>query len=73
MQTKLSSFQEALINTSIGYAINFCANLIILPLFFGVHISAVANMWLGLIYTVIAVARSYLVRRWFNWMQWGKR
>ena len=72
MQTKLSSLHESLINTAIGYVINFCANLIILPLFFGVHLGLMTNMWLGLIYTVIAVARSYCVRRWFNWMQWGR-
>jgi len=72
MQTKRSSMTEALINTGIGYVINYLANLIILPLFFGVHLSLATNAYLGLIYTVIAVVRSYGVRRMFNWYHHGR-
>lgn len=72
MQTKLSSVTESLINTGIGYVINYTANLIILPMFFGVHLSLATNAYLGLIYTVIAVVRSYYVRRMFNWLQHGR-
>ncbi len=66
-QTKLGSFYEACFNTVIGFAINYCANLLIFPLF-GLSISLQANFLMGLIYTVISVARSYVVRRWFNAM-----
>lgn len=31
MQTRLSSFIEALFNVAIGFAINFVANMLILP------------------------------------------
>ena len=64
-QTKMGSFIEAWINVLIGFWINYIANLLILPLF-GFHISLEANFYLGLLYTVISVARSYCVRRWFN-------
>jgi hypothetical protein len=64
-QTRIGSLIEAVINVIIGFAINFTANMLIFPLF-GFHISAGANFTLGLIYTVISVARSYCVRRWFN-------
>ena len=64
-QTRLGSLIEAIINVIIGFAINYTANMLIFPLF-GFHISAGANFVLGLIYTVISVARSYCVRRWFN-------
>lgn len=64
-QTKLGSFIEALINVAIGFSINYCANLLIFPLF-GWHISASDNLLLGMIYTVISVTRSYLIRRFFN-------
>lgn len=64
-QTRLGSFVEAWANVFIGFGINYCANLLILPLF-GFHISLVANFYMGLIYTVISVVRSYCVRRWFN-------
>jgi hypothetical protein len=64
-QTRLGSLIEAIINVIIGFAINYTANMLIFPLF-GFHISPGANFALGMIYTVISVARSYCVRRWFN-------
>lgn len=64
-QTRLGSLIEAIINVVIGFSINFAANMLIFPLF-GFHITPGANLALGLIYTVISVARSYCVRRWFN-------
>jgi hypothetical protein len=64
-QTRIQSLIEALMNTAIGFSINFCANLLIFP-HFGFNISLGANFMLGLLYTVISVVRSYCVRRWFN-------
>lgn len=64
-QTRLGSLIEAIINVVIGFAINFTANMLIFPLF-GFHITARDNLLLGLIYTVISVARSYCIHRWFN-------
>ena len=64
-QTKLGSFYEALINVAIGFGINYCANLVILPLF-GFHVSLADNFYIGLLYTVVSVVRSYVVRRWFD-------
>ena len=64
-QTRLGSLIEAIINVVIGFTINFAANMLIFPMF-GFHITPGANIALGLIYTVISVARSYCVRRWFN-------
>jgi hypothetical protein len=64
-QTKLGSFYEACINVAIGFWINFIANLVILPLF-GFNITLVDNFYIGLLYTIVSVVRSYVVRRWFN-------
>ena len=64
-QTKVGSLVESLMNVAIGFSINYCANLLIFPLF-GFHISPGANFIMGLIYTVISVVRSYVIRRWFN-------
>ncbi len=64
-QTRLGSLIEAWINVAIGFAINFCANLLILPLI-GFHISISQNLFIGVLYTLISVARSYVIRRWFN-------
>jgi hypothetical protein len=64
-QTRLGSFIEAWINVAIGFAINFVANMLILPLI-GFHITAGQNLFIGVLYTIISVARSYVIRRWFN-------
>jgi len=64
-QSRLSSFIEAWINVAIGYGINFVMNLLVLP-FFGLHITLTQNLALGIPYTVVSVARSYMIRRWFN-------
>lgn len=66
-QSRIGSLIEACMNVAIGFAINFCANLLILPLI-GFHITVGQNLFIGVLYTVISVARSYVVRRWFNAM-----
>jgi hypothetical protein len=65
-QTKLGSFIEAWVNVFIGFWINFIANLLILPLFGFTSLTLKTNLYIGLLYTVISVIRSYSVRRWFN-------
>ncbi|CAB4121592.1 hypothetical protein UFOVP14_42 [uncultured Caudovirales phage] len=64
-QSRLGSLIEVIINTCIGFIINYTANLLIFP-WFGFHISLEANFYMGLAYTGISVARSYVIRRWFN-------
>ena len=64
-QTRLGSLIEAFINVAIGFVINMIANMLILPLI-GFQISMGQNLFIGVLYTVISVARSYVVRRWFN-------
>lgn len=56
---------EACSNVAIGYAINCTANLFILPML-GFGVSVAQACWLGVIFTVISIARSYFVRRLFN-------
>jgi len=69
-QTRLGSIAEAWANIAVGFSINYCANLLIFPLF-GMHISPGNNFLLGLIYTVISLIRSYVLRRWFNGLKFG--
>jgi len=64
-QSKTHSWVEAWTNVAIGYAINIVANLLIFPLF-GINIAFTTNLGLGLVYTVISVLRSYVLRRVFN-------
>lgn len=65
-QTRLGSFIEAWINVLIGFWINFFANLAILPAFGFTGLTLATNFYIGLAYTVVSVARSYVIRRWFN-------
>jgi hypothetical protein len=65
MQSRKGSFIEACINVLIGFWINFFANLVILPMV-GFHITVSQNLYIGLLYTLVSVARSYAIRRWFN-------
>jgi hypothetical protein len=65
MQTKLGSFVEAWANILVGFSINWVANLLILPLY-GFNITGGQAFSMGLIFTAISLARSYVIRRWFN-------
>ena len=65
MQSRKGSLIEACINVLIGYWISFAANALILPLF-GFYITFMQNLQIGAIFTVISIARGYLVRRYFN-------
>jgi hypothetical protein len=69
-QTKLGSFIEAWANIVVGFSINFFANMAILPLF-GFKVSAGSAFEIGLIFTVISLVRSYVLRRWFNGLKFG--
>lgn len=66
MQTRKGSFIEACINVLIGFWINFFANLLILPLI-SFNITVGQNIFIGILYTIISIARSYAIRRWFNY------
>ncbi len=70
MQTKKGSMAEAGANIVVGFTINYIANLLIFPLF-GMHISPGNNFLMGCIYTLISLARSYVLRRWFNNLKFG--
>lgn len=54
---------EAWINILIGFGLNFLANFALLPLVGG-HLTLASNFWLGVVYTLISLLRSYGVRRW---------
>lgn len=71
-QTQLGSFIEAWANIAVGFTINWCANMLILPLF-GFHIKPLAAFNMGLIFTIISLARSYVLRRWFNGLKFGNK
>lgn len=70
MQTKLGSFVEAWANIVVGFSINWCANILVLPLF-GFDVTGAQAFGIGVIFTVISLVRSYVLRRWFNGLRFG--
>lgn len=69
-QTRLGSFAEAWANIAVGFGINFTANPIVLP-WFGFNVTPTDALGIGVIFTAISLARSYILRRWFNGLKFG--
>lgn len=65
MQSRLGSFIESLANVVLGYGIAVGAQILIFPLF-GVVIPLSSNLAIGIIFTLVSLVRSYLLRRLFN-------
>lgn len=66
-QLKRHSLLEAFIGTAIGFGVSWLANMLVLPLF-GFSVTASAAAWIGVIFTIVSVIRSYYVRRLFNYL-----
>ncbi|KKN39781.1 hypothetical protein LCGC14_0739770 [marine sediment metagenome] len=64
---------EMITGKVLGFMVYVTAQIIILPLYFGTHIPISQNIQIGLVFTTLAMVKSYGVRRFFNWLQWGKR
>lgn len=71
-QTRLGSFVESAANIAVGFGINFTANLIVLP-WFGFDVTPQDALGIGVVFTAISLARSYILRRWFNGLRFGNR
>ena len=68
-QSKKHSLIESLVNVAVGYGIALATQMLVFPLF-GIHISLQDNIVIGLLFTVVSIARSYALRRLFNrWQQ----
>ena len=64
-QTRLESLVESIVNILIGYGVALLSQIIIFPLF-GIYVPLSTNLWIGAWFTVISLARSYIIRRFFN-------
>ena len=64
-QTKFESLIESVVNILIGYFTAVFSQLLIFPLF-DIVIPIQDNLLIGLYFTLISLARSYLIRRYFN-------
>ena len=64
-QSKKMSLAETCVSTAIGYVVAIASQYVIFPMF-DIYVSLGAHMAMGVFFTVVSVARGYLVRRLFN-------
>lgn len=65
MQKRLHSLLESLTNVAIGYSFAIGTQLCVFPLF-DIDITMGDNILIGLIFTVVSIVRSYVLRRFFT-------
>ncbi len=64
-QTRTMSLFETVTNVIVGYALAVITQILIFPVF-GLHATLAQNLKLGLIFTVVSIARGYALRRLFE-------
>lgn len=67
MQSKTQSLIETFVNILIGYIVAIAAQVIVFP-WFGIEADFDTNIKIGVIFTLVSVVRTYVVRRFFNWL-----
>jgi hypothetical protein len=65
MQSRLMSAVEAVANVAVGYAVAVAATALVLPAF-GYDVTAGDAFGISAVFTLVSLARSYLLRRAFN-------
>ena len=66
-QSHKLSLLEAIANNILGYLLSLGLQMIVFPLY-GLKVSFSDNVQLGLIFAVFSIARSYGLRRFFNYI-----
>ena len=64
-QSRWMSLVEAVTNVLVGYGIAVATQWAVFPLF-GLHATLQENLVIGLVFTVVSLIRSYLLRRVFE-------
>ena len=67
MQSKRQSLIEAITNTSVGYLVALGIQLIIYPIL-NIPVTFSENLIITTVFTCASIARGYLVRRFFNYI-----
>jgi membrane protein implicated in regulation of membrane protease activity len=65
VQSKLESLVEAIINTFIGFVIAFISQLLFFPIV-GIDVTLGQNFILTVLFTLVSIVRTYIIRRYFN-------
>ncbi|SNT02564.1 DUF7220 family protein [Antarctobacter heliothermus] len=64
-QSRLMSLAEAIANVIVGYGVAVVTQILIFPVF-GLHTTLAQNLKLGLVFTIVSIARSFALRRVFE-------
>ena len=64
-QSRLMSLAEAIANVAIGYSVAVVTQILIFPIF-GLHTTLAQNLKMGLVFTIVSIARSFALRRLFE-------
>ena len=64
-QSRTMSLVESISNVLIGYSIAVLAQIVVFP-WFGIDVSFRQNLLIGAIFTVVSIARSFILRRMFE-------
>ena len=64
-QSRWMSLVEAVANVLVGYGVAVVTQWAVFPLF-GLHATLQENLVIGLVFTVVSLIRSYLLRRAFE-------
>lgn len=67
-QSRLASLVEVVTNMVVGFAVSVYAQAVIFPMYGFSTLTITQNVQIVAIFTVISMIRSYLVRRFFNWL-----
>jgi hypothetical protein len=64
-QSRLMSFVEAITNVILGYSVAVATQILIFPIF-GLHTTLAQNLKMGVVFTIVSIARSFALRRVFE-------
>lgn len=64
-QSRRMSLLESVMNVCVGYGVAMLTQWLVFPLF-GIHASVREHLVIGLIFTVVSLVRSYVLRRAFE-------
>lgn len=73
MQTRRASLLEAVASTLTGFALSLAVQQFFITPVYGLPLSAVDNIAITLVFTIVSIARQYVWRRVFNYMQHGRK
>lgn len=71
-QSKKKSFFEVIVSTAIGYIAALATQIIVFP-WFNIEVKFSDQLTIGIIFTIVSIARGYFVRRLFNYLAYGRK